>query len=311
MATCPACGRRLHLWNWKQFCPSCNVNLVYYKANERLLDESEKAEIEHAAFQPRVDRGKAAFFGSPLAIIRIVLTFLPLGAVFLPLATLHADKDLSVNAISVYNFLTTLHGADNLVEGLKNFGAGGNFIYPAIVLTLLSVVFVIVNLLSLFAALGKHHFIRHLIFNGIQTFSAVGAAVLVAMNSACTLDTVGKSVLQAIAEDENALDLTEKYLLNSWGNLTLSWGAFVLVGVCAALLIWNIFLHFHGIPVKYKECLIGGLPKEEYYALVEQGLTREEIRRKMLVALTDLQIEAEKAREEEKQKEEEERSRRK
>lgn len=311
MAVCPACGRKLHLYDWKQFCPGCNANLIYYKANDRLLDESEKAEIEHAAFQPRVDRGKAAFFGSPLAIVRIVLTFLPLGAVFLPLATLHAEKDIRVNAISIYNFLTTLHGSDNLVEGLKSFGDGSSFIYLAIVLTLLSVVFVIVNLLSLFGALGPHHFIRHLIFNGIQTLSAVGATVLVVTKSSCSLDGVAKGIAQAISEDENALELMEKYCLNSWGNLTISWGAFVLVGVCAALLIWNIFLHFHGIPVKYKECLIGGLPKEEYYALVEQGLSREEIRRKMLVALTDLQIEAEKAREEEQKKAEEERSRRK
>ena len=45
MAHCPKCGKKLHFYNWKPNCPSCGVNLNYYRANEILLDESEKAEI--------------------------------------------------------------------------------------------------------------------------------------------------------------------------------------------------------------------------------------------------------------------------
>ena len=88
MAQCPRCGCRLRITDWKPVCPDCGVNLNYYKANERLLDESEKAEIEHAHFQPKVDRAKAAYAGSWKAILRIVLTLLPVGALFLPLANL-------------------------------------------------------------------------------------------------------------------------------------------------------------------------------------------------------------------------------
>ena len=90
MANCPHCGYHLRLTDWKPDCPKCGVNLNYYKANERLLDESEKAEAEHAKFQPKVDRAKAAYAGSWKAIMRIVLTLLPVGALFLPLANLIA-----------------------------------------------------------------------------------------------------------------------------------------------------------------------------------------------------------------------------
>ena len=44
--------------------------------------------------------------------------------------------------------------------------------------------------------------------------------------------------------------------------------------------------------MKYTECLIGGLPSEEYFALVEDGQSKEQIRRKMLVSLSQMQEEA-------------------
>ena len=44
--------------------------------------------------------------------------------------------------------------------------------------------------------------------------------------------------------------------------------------------------------MKYTECLIGGLPSEEYFALVEDGQSKEQIRRKMLVSLSKMQEEA-------------------
>ena len=44
--------------------------------------------------------------------------------------------------------------------------------------------------------------------------------------------------------------------------------------------------------MKYTECLIGGLPSEEYFALIEDGQSNEQIRRKMLVSLSKMQEEA-------------------
>ena len=174
MATCPHCGRVLRITDWKPECPDCGVNLNYYKANDRLLDESEKVEIEHAKFQPKVDRAKAAYAGSWKAILRIVLTLLPVGAL---IAFLIAVK------------------APAYMEKYENPSAG------------------------------------------------IGAYIYI--------------LLQAV----------------SFG--------------------WNLHVVLSGIPVKYTQCLIGGLPSEEYFGYVEDGWSKEDIRRKMLVALAKLQIEAE------------------
>ena len=53
MANCPRCGSHLRITDWKPECPECGVNLNYYKANERLLDESEKAEAELAKYKAK------------------------------------------------------------------------------------------------------------------------------------------------------------------------------------------------------------------------------------------------------------------
>ena len=92
MAHCPKCGKKLHFYNWKPNCPSCGVNLNYYRANEILLDESEKAEIEHSGFQPKVDRAKAATIGTTVGKLRMAFFLIPIAAFFLPFGSL-SGKD--------------------------------------------------------------------------------------------------------------------------------------------------------------------------------------------------------------------------
>lgn len=109
MAQCPKCGKKLHFYNWKPNCPSCGVNLNYYRANEILLDESEKAEIEHSKFQPKVDRAKAATIGTTVGKLRMAFFLIPIAAFFLPLFSITvAGHKTSHNAIDIYNAFSRL-----------------------------------------------------------------------------------------------------------------------------------------------------------------------------------------------------------
>ena len=113
MANCPKCGAHLKLTDWRPTCPHCGINLIYYGMEERLLEDADKAESEHAVFQKKLDRLKASFIGSPLTIIRIVLSLLPIGALMLPLANVSFwgpffEKKVSVNAITIYNAVSAL-----------------------------------------------------------------------------------------------------------------------------------------------------------------------------------------------------------
>lgn len=109
MAQCPKCGKKLHFYNWKPNCPSCGVNLNYYRANEILLDESEKAEIEHSKFQPKVDRAKAATIGTTVGKLRMAFFLIPIAAFFLPLFSITVTgHKTSYNAIGIYNAFSRL-----------------------------------------------------------------------------------------------------------------------------------------------------------------------------------------------------------
>ena len=62
-------------------------------------------------------------------------------------------------------------------------------------------------------------------------------------------------------------------------------------GLYAALLVYNLYLAKRGLPIKKTVCYIGGLPSDEYFALVEQGVSELEIRKRMVEALTKMQEE--------------------
>lgn len=280
MAQCPKCGRKLHLYDWKPECPDCHVNMVYYKANEKLLADSEAAEIEHAKSQPGIDRAKAAFFGSKFAIIRIVLSMIPIGALFLPLwKSVDADGAHSFNAMDIYKVISEVPVGKifgNAVKGdLAALGTAG---------MLVSAVLILVGVICLFMSLGKHGRLRNHIINGVKLAGALSGAV------------AGTLAFKAPATDTSVLgsDCTSS---------SVGIGMILYILLIVALIVYNEVLHKKGlIKIKHTECLIGGLPSDEYFALKEQGVSELEIRKKMVVALTKMQ---EEVRAKEKQAEDE------
>lgn len=261
MAVCPNCGEKLKITDWRPECPGCGVNLNYFRSNEKLLADSEKAEIEHARFQPHIDRAKAAFVGSKLTIVRIVLSLLPIGGLFLPLGIFRGAEDVSVNVIGVYNFISR---AD--IGALFKNAVSGDLFSVASVTFLLSVVLILVNLIALVASNGRHGKSRTFTLNGVMLGSAVIAAVCFALCKG-----------------------TSPLLETAYAGVSPGIGAFVYIELIALLFGWNILLYKKGIAVKYTPCLIGGLPSEEYFSYVEQGLSQDAIYRKMLVALAKLE----------------------
>ena len=57
------------------------------------------------------------------------------------------------------------------------------------------------------------------------------------------------------------------------------------------ILVYNLYLAKKGLKIKHTVCYIGGLPSEEYFGYIEQGMSDLEIRKKMVEALTAMQEE--------------------
>lgn len=280
MAKCPKCGRKLTLFDWKPNCPGCGVNLVYYGMEERLMDEADKAEAEHARLQKRIDRLKASFVGSKLAIVRIILSVLPIAALMLPLASVSFNgpyieaTTTSINAIEIYNIVSSLD-FDALFTMIGSGIVGSSFIgyAGALVGILLSLVFVILSLVLLTLACSPKGCPRNIIMNSLAIIAAVVSIVM--FNQFANGIT---AVFPDFVTDAS-----------------IGFGIYVYIGALAVLLGVNIYLTVNKINVKYKQCYVGGIPAEEYFELVEKGTDKETLHQMMSEALAEKAAEKEAA----------------
>lgn len=269
MAKCPKCGRKLTLFDWKPNCPGCGVNLVYYGMEERLLDEADAAEAEHARLQKRIDRLKASFVGSKLTIARIILSILPIATLLLPLCSVTysgpfiEQTTTNVNLIELINLITSLD-IDALLTMVGSGILGTSFIgyAGALVCLLLSVVFIVISLLMLMLACSPKGNPRNITLNIITIALAVASPVF----------------FNIFATNINAV-------FPDFISGKIGFGIFVYIAAIALLLAINIIIAVKGVEVKYKQCFVGGIPAEEYFELVAKGTDKTVIRQMMAEAL--------------------------
>lgn len=182
---CPKCNYKLKITDWKPECPKCGVNVMYYGIEDRLREEADKAEYQHAKSQPKYDRLKFSLIGHPLAIVRLVLGLLPIVATLLPMGTVnyvlpYLEKSASVNLISIVTFITD-NGFDvDLL--LKLFGSelvGTGMIYWAVALVslVLMVVLTLVGFFLLTLSAAKKGIIRNITIPSIGIVLATVAFV--------------------------------------------------------------------------------------------------------------------------------------
>lgn len=271
MASCPNCDYKLKFTDWRPNCPQCNVNLVYFGQEEKLQEEADKAELEYVHLRKRIDRLKASFVGHPLAILRIFLSLLPLGALMLPLCSVSYSGPFieqttkTINAVSVVNAVSSLNfDALFTMMDSKLLGTAFTGYFASLVCLLLSVVMVLVSLIALMAANGPKGNIRNF-FNNTLAIALACAAPFFFMKFANGTANVFPDFFSA----------------------KLEVGVFVYIGAIVLLLVLNVVIAKKKIPVQYKQCYIGGIPYEEYIQMVEAGVSMDEIHAKMDVILAE------------------------
>lgn len=256
MANCPKCDYHLKLTDWRPNCPECGINLVYYGMEERLLADAEKAESEHAVFQKKIDRVKASFIGSKLAIARIVVTLLPILALFLPWAKMTfngpfiAEKS-TVNIIKVGMKVATLDfGALLELVNSKLVGNMFTMFLGALAAILITTLISLVSLILLFLSCSPKGIARNITLPSIGlVLSAAGTFMFYRFNSL------------AAAAFPGAYS----------GSLNI--GIFILMLMFLAVIIINIVIsRTGGIEVKYNQTYVSGVPSEEYFAAKEAGI---------------------------------------
>lgn len=169
---CPKCGKKLSPLYMKQNCPHCGVNLLYYKIDEQLEADAEKAKKETTAVKNFLLTLKKSSIDSPLLIIRLILFFTPLASMCLPMFWAgHKKVSLITFIMSIVN-----HGFDigGMAKDLSYL-----FAVLSIVMVIVLSLAVIIN--SLFSC-TKNGFKRNIIFSLVNTAVFGGLSIAV-----CTL----------------------------------------------------------------------------------------------------------------------------
>jgi len=270
MANCPKCGEHLRMVDWKQHCPHCGCNIVIYDIQERLMQDADKAEVQYYYFQKKIDRMKTAFVGSKLAIARIFTSLIPIAAIVVPwlkgsfkvpfeefegVFTLFSLTDMldNLNIDAILALLNTADGKSPLI-----------FLAAALLMLVLSVVFMLVHFGCLTMACGKRGKLRNYIFDILMLVLCGGATIL----------------LMVIPENPYfSIDF-----------VIAPFVYFLLLGVNFGV---DIAVYKKGVEVKHDPCFVGGIPIEEYFKMVEDGVPQEEIRQEMYRRLTEMQLQKE------------------
>ena len=164
MANCPNCGYKLKITDIKAECPECGVNIPNFNWEERLEEDSVRAEAAFAKFRVKTGNMKSALFGTKLRLARFIFTFVPLAALITPLA--NGEWSLPFFAqptkpISIVNLAMHLFGGFDL-GGLFNLAKSGalnkSFLFLLIAVIMIAVgvvtalanfVFILLNSLKL------------------------------------------------------------------------------------------------------------------------------------------------------------------
>ena len=103
---CPKCGGEIPFYNLKPNCSHCGVNIMYFSQEKGLIRDAKRTELEGAAARLVIARIKAAYIGSKLAIVRMVLTLAAIGVLCLPFGSVvytapFYEKTLSAGLVGV------------------------------------------------------------------------------------------------------------------------------------------------------------------------------------------------------------------
>ncbi len=282
MADCPKCKQHLKLTDWKPSCPYCGANIVVYDLQERLMQEADIAEVQYYHFQQRIDRLKASFVGSKVAIIRIFTSLIPILALLLPIVKIKLSApfepyDGNLGLIDLYNMFDKINPSvfSSVISSSETKTAGILFTL-SVILLLLSVVVMLVHFLFNMLSCSPKGRIRNYTSDIVFIAFAVGALVC----------------FMLIPE-------------NAFVSGAVGIGAYLYVLLAIVNFVVDI-LFFKNMPeIKHAQCYVGGIPIEEYFEMVEKGVPADELRQEMYRRLTAIQEEQEKKLEENTQAKEE------
>lgn len=250
MANCPKCGRHLKITDISQFCPGCGVNMRFYGFEENFYREAKLAELSQAGYHVKIRNLKAAFIGSKLTILRLIVMILPAVALLIPAGSYSFAlplKNVTVD-FGIMGLVGLFTGSDlGYIGSMKNsslfgyqFSALQLAVFAFVAVAVFAVLVLLLSILCFISYKNMQKIICAAAAAGIVC-SAAAAVIIFSLSKKC-----GGSFISAK------------------GGV----GLFIVMLMFAAVFVVNFLLVKKGIPVEYDE---GMLERVAIYKKVKAG----------------------------------------
>lgn len=237
-ATCPNCGRKLHLYDIKAECKDCGVSIPNFNWEQRLEEDNQVAEAKFAVFNRSLSRIAYSIWGTKLRIVRIILSFLPAIGFILPWAYIKSDAtSLGIDVIGLFT------SGKSLIDIFSSFfGNSGlyfaNMAYEGyngpITFTMLSILFMVLSLVFIVVAFFliiitcKHSRTKAMfVLDVLSVLSAIASAVMFTVGMSAVSENVG-------------FNFGDMPMYNANGGV--SWGFFVALVLLVVAAIVNLMV---------------------------------------------------------------------
>lgn len=188
-SACPNCGRKLHIYNIKAECPDCGVSIPNFNWEERLEEDSEKADKKFESFYKSLNRIAYSIWGTKLRIARIVMSFLPAIGFILPWAYIKSDaQGIGIDMIGIFtdgksliDVLSSFFGNMNLYfTNMAYEGYSGPVTYTmlSVLFFLLSAVFIVIAFFLIIFTFKHSKTKAMVVFDALSIVSAIVSVVL-------------------------------------------------------------------------------------------------------------------------------------
>ena len=237
-ATCPNCGKKLHIYNIKAECSQCGVSIPNFNWEERLEEDNKIAEAKFASFYRSLNRIAYSIWGTKLRIIRIVLSFLPAIGFILPWAYITSDStSLGIDLIGIFtkgksliDVLSSFFGNSGLYflnMGYEGYSGPITFTMLSVLFMLLSLVLIVVAFFLIILTYKRSRTKAMFVFDILSIASAIASAVLFKVG----MGSVG---------DKAGFNFGDMPMYNANGSV--SWGFFVALALLVVASVVNLLV---------------------------------------------------------------------
>ncbi|MCD7722837.1 MAG: hypothetical protein LUH82_02640 [Clostridiales bacterium] len=185
MNKCPNCGRKLSPFYFKQCCPGCKANLLYFDMSAQLEKDKARAEHEFSAVSRLLNGIKISTIGCVWGVFRIIAEILQICLLFIPVYYMNSSEAVgSLSALSLIKAVINPPGGMSAGSFITEYVLNSRALLLAVAAFILVILFAVICALGQLFSYTKNGKRRNFCVSAVQTAVFLALSIAAAANGA-------------------------------------------------------------------------------------------------------------------------------